>query len=232
MLSEFTVYFEMGFRHIADIRAHDHILFVVALSAGYALSHWRQLLILVTAFTVGHSVTLALATLRLVSISSYLVEVLIPITIIITGVYDVVEVRLRRGRIGADGAARGNAEGGTESANGGGGEAAGDAPSDPGRRARRIKYGLALVFGLIHGLGFSTFLRAVLGEEESIALPLFSFNVGLEFGQVLILSAILVLTWIVVRGARLKEAYWTMALSGMVTVAALAMLVGRLTEAG
>lgn len=217
MLSEFLVYFELGFRHIADLSAHDHILFVVALAAGYALSHWRELLILVTAFTVGHSITLALATLRIVSISSALVEVLIPITIIITGLFDVVEVRWLGGRAPAPTEGPAPVEDGKEASR---------------RQARRIKYGLALFFGLIHGLGFSTFLRAVLGEEESIALPLFSFNVGLEFGQVMILSAILVLTWAVVRGARLKESYWTMVLSGTATVAALAMLVGRLTEAG
>ena len=58
---------------------------------------------------------------------------------------------------------------------------------------------------MIHGLGFSTFLRAVLGEEESIALPLFSFNVGLEIGQVVILSGILVLTYAMVRGLGVKS---------------------------
>ncbi len=202
MASEFAVYLELGFQHIADLGAHDHILFVVALSAGYALTHWRQLLILVTAFTVGHSITLALATLRLVSISSYLVEVLIPVTIVITGVFSIVETRL-----------------------------AGDA-EDPPARTRRIKYGLALFFGLIHGLGFSTFLRAVLGEEESIALPLFSFNVGLELGQIGILSAVLVLTWAMVRGVGMKASHWTIVLSGTTTVAALVILAGRLTDTG
>jgi hypothetical protein len=202
MASEFAVYLELGFEHIADVRAYDHILFVVALSAGYALPDWRQLLILVTAFTVGHSITLVLATLRLISISSALVEVLIPVTIVVTGLFNVVESRL-----------------------------AGEA-EDPPARARHIKYALALFFGLIHGLGFSTFLRAVLGEEESIALPLFSFNVGLEIGQIVILSGILVLTYAMVRGVGVKPKHWALALSGTTTVAALAMLVGRLAETG
>ena len=236
MVSEFVVYFELGFRHIADIRAHDHILFVVALAAGYALTHWKELLILVTAFTVGHSITLALATLRVVSISGALVEVLIPFTIIITGLFDAVEVRLRRGDDAGARDAGGRVDGGVKTPTGALSEGGPDVRRvglpDPGKQARRMKYGLALFFGLIHGLGFSTFLRAVLGEEQSIALPLFSFNVGLEFGQILILSAILVLTWAMVRGLRVKEATWTLVLSGTVTVAALAMLVGRLTEAG
>jgi hypothetical protein len=202
MFSEFVVYLELGFRHIADLNAYDHILFVVALSAGYALSHWRELLVLVTAFTVGHSVTLALATLRIVSISGDLVELLIPMTVVVTGLFNVFEVRIE------------------------------DEDGDPPARARHVKYGLALLFGLIHGLGFSTFLRAVLGEEESIALPLFSFNVGLEFGQVLILSGILVLTYAMVRRFGVKSSHWALALSSVTTVAALAMLAGRLTEAG
>jgi len=202
MASEFAVYLELGFQHIADLRAYDHILFVVALSAGYALTHWRQLLILVTAFTVGHSITLALATLRLISISGDLVEVLIPVTIVATGLFNVVESRMV------------------------------EEDEDPPARARHIKYGLALFFGLIHGLGFSTFLRAVLGEEESIALPLFSFNVGLEIGQIVILSGILVLTYAMVQGLGVKSKHWALALSGTTTVAALVMLLGRLTAAG
>jgi len=202
MTSEFAVYLELGFRHIADIAAWDHILFIVALSAGYALTHWRQLLVLVTAFTIGHSITLALATLRLVSISSYLVEVLIPVTIMVTGIFNVVEIRL--------------------------------APreADPPPAARRVKYALALIFGLIHGLGFSTFLRAVLGGEESIALPLFSFNVGLEVGQIVILSAILVVGYGATRGMGVKSTLLALLLSCTTTVAALVMLVGRVAGPG
>jgi hypothetical protein len=225
MTSEFLVYLELGFEHIADLGAYDHILFVVALSAGYALTHWRQLLILVTAFTVGHSVTLALATLRIITISSYLVEVLIPVTIIVTGLFNVVESRLF-------GAERPDVDGGGRG--GGWVPSAGDeeAPSAPPSRARHIKYGLALFFGLIHGLGFSTFLRAVLGEEEGITLPLFSFNVGLEFGQIGILSVVLVLTFAMVQGLGVKAGNWALVLSGTTTVAALVMLVGRLAETG
>jgi hypothetical protein len=197
MGSEFLVYLRLGFDHIADLGAYDHILFIVALSAGYGLIDWKQLLVLVTAFTVGHSVTLALATLRLISISSALVEVLIPLTILVTACYNAVEARGSR-----------------------------DVPG-PGRRTHQVKYALALGFGLIHGLGFSTFLRAVLGEEESIALPLFSFNVGLEVGQIGILSVVLFCTFAVVHWVRVKRTPWVLLLSGVTGVAALALLAGR-----
>ena len=85
MGSAFAVYLQLGFHHIADLAGYDHILFVVALAAGYDLRHWRHLLVLVTAFTVGHSVTLALATLRVVPVPTAWVEFLIPVTIVATG---------------------------------------------------------------------------------------------------------------------------------------------------
>src|SRR5688572_15555588 len=87
MGSEFLTYFRLGVGHIADLRGYDHILFIVALTAGYAVRDWRRLLWLVTAFTLGHSFTLALATLDLVRVSGDLIEVLIAITIVATGVY-------------------------------------------------------------------------------------------------------------------------------------------------
>lgn len=194
MDSTFFVYLRLGFEHIVDPGAWDHLLFVIALVAIYTIREWKHLLVLVTAFTVGHSLTLALATLQLVTVDSGLVEFLIPVTIFLTAIVNIVEVRLRA-------------------------ELGGDDSS----LAWRIKYGLALVFGLIHGLGFSNFLRAILGGEESLLLPLFSFNVGLEFGQVLILSITLVISSMVVRTA-LTQRTWAMLLSAAAGIIALTMI--------
>jgi len=155
-MSEFSVYLQLGFDHISDLAGYDHILFVIALAAVYSLRQWRNMLALVTAFTIGHSITLALATFGWLNIDSTLIEKLIPVTIFITAVINVAE------RFATD-------------------------PDRALKRDWRMKYVLALGFGLIHGLGFSTYLRALLGREESIVLPLFSFNVGLEIGQLVIL---------------------------------------------
>lgn len=198
MTSTFAVYLGLGFHHITAVGAWDHILFVVALSTGYGLAQWRRLLVLVTAFTVGHSITLALATLRLVSISSTLVEILIPVTILATALFNVGERWWGAGHV--------------------------DVPD----RAQRVKYAMALFFGLIHGLGFSTALRAMLGDEAGIALPLFSFNVGLELGQIGILSASLLLSWLVIRWGRLRPGLWTLILSSATALAALVLLAGRI----
>ncbi len=88
-MSEFWTYLLLGFEHISDIKAYDHILFVVALCAIYRLAQWRSVLVLVTAFTIGHSLTLALAALQIIPINSELIEFLIPVTILATCLYNV-----------------------------------------------------------------------------------------------------------------------------------------------
>ena len=84
MESAFSIYAKIGFYHIADINAYDHILFVVALCAIYKLSEWKRVAILVTAFTIGHSVTLALAGLDVITFPKDVIELLIPVTIVLT----------------------------------------------------------------------------------------------------------------------------------------------------
>ena len=77
-----------------------------------------------------------------------------------------------------------------------------------------FKYGAALFFGLIHGLGFSNYLRSLLGSERGLALPLFSFNVGIEVGQIIIVSIIMLLTKVVVDILGLPRREWHVLLSG------------------
>lgn len=83
-MSDFSFYFSLGWEHIISIEALDHILFVLALAAIYLLQDWKKVLVLVTAFTIGHSVTLALSTLHLIDIPTKWVEFLIPCTIVVT----------------------------------------------------------------------------------------------------------------------------------------------------
>jgi len=196
MGSEFLTYFRLGVGHIADLRGYDHILFIVALTAGYALRDWRPLLWLVTAFTLGHSLTLALATLDVVRVRASVIEVLIAVTIVATGAYGLWS---RRG------------EGATAVSSG----------------RQRILYAMAGGFGLIHGLGFSSFLRAVLGGEESIVLPLFAFNVGLEVGQIAVVGGILAIGAAVCELGGLRRRYWAMGLSIATVLLGVRMIVDR-----
>lgn len=85
-MSDFNFYFGLGWEHIMSWDALDHLLFIAALAAIYLLKDWKQVLILVTAFTIGHSLTLALSVLDLIRFPSEWVEFLIPCTIVITAI--------------------------------------------------------------------------------------------------------------------------------------------------
>lgn len=198
MASEFLTYLRLGLTHIADLQGYDHIAFIVALTSGFQLADWRRLLLLVTAFTVGHSATLLLATLDVVRVSSSVVEPLIALTIFIAGARGVVTHWPR--------------------------------PGD-GRRAQAIRsrWVMAAVFGLIHGLGFSGFLRSVLGNEDSLAIPLLAFNVGLEVGQLAIVASVLVAGWICCARLGLARQSWGLGLSALAALVGLKMLVERVT---
>jgi len=80
-MSEFHLYLNLGIEHIADIHSYDHILFIISLCVIYPIKQWKKILILITAFTIGHSITLALATLKIITVKTDLIEFLIPATI-------------------------------------------------------------------------------------------------------------------------------------------------------
>ncbi len=84
----FNTYFEVGFSHIYNIAALDHILFLVALCALFSIADWRKLLVLITAFTIGHSITLALVSLDVIRVNSRWVELLIPVSIMLTALFN------------------------------------------------------------------------------------------------------------------------------------------------
>jgi HupE / UreJ protein len=86
IMSDFSFYFGMGWHHILNWEALDHLLFITALATIYLLKDWKQVLVLVTAFTIGHSLTLALSVLDIIRFSSRWVEFLIPCTIVVTAI--------------------------------------------------------------------------------------------------------------------------------------------------
>jgi len=87
---DFGIYFTLGLDHITDLNGFDHMLFITALMAPFALKEYKQILILVTAFTIGHSLTLALASLKIIPLNPTVIELLIPVTIFITGAYNLI----------------------------------------------------------------------------------------------------------------------------------------------
>lgn len=177
-MREFSIYFQLGWQHILDLTGYDHILFVLVLCCSYTLKDWKRLLWLVTAFTVGHSITLALAAFKIVKVDTGWVEFLIPVTILITALYNL-----------------------------------------PKRRKQRnpyILYAMTLFFGLIHGLGFSNYLQSLLGQEANIVLPLLSFNIGLEFGQLIIVFFVILLSELMLKIFSVSNRDWSFFLSSAV----------------
>lgn len=175
-MQDLGFYFKLGWDHIIAWDALDHLLFVLALSAIYLIGNWRQVLVLVTAFTIGHSLTLALSVYDVVSIADKWVEFLIPCTIIVTAVLNLLEKNY-----------------------------------EP--RSLRLNYFLALFFGLIHGLGFANYIRFMISKNESMGWSLFGFNVGLEAGQIVVVTVILMLSFLLVDRAGFKRKWWVWSLS-------------------
>ncbi|MEN8776110.1 MAG: HupE/UreJ family protein [Polaribacter sp.] len=88
-MNDFILYFKMGLNHVLDLSAYDHILFLIVLAVVFSFNQFKKVLWLVTLFTIGHSITLALAAYGILNVSMNLIEFLIPVTIFITGVINV-----------------------------------------------------------------------------------------------------------------------------------------------
>lgn len=88
-MPDFWLYFNLGLHHVLDINGYDHVLFIIALTVPYAFKDWKNVLVLVTLFTVGHTLTLILSVYEIITIKANLIEFLIPITILVTAIYNI-----------------------------------------------------------------------------------------------------------------------------------------------
>ena len=87
-MSEFWIYFQIGLKHVLDIHAYDHVLFLIALAVPFSFADWKRVVLLVTLFTIGHTMALMLSVFEIVTIKVNVVELLIPITILITALFN------------------------------------------------------------------------------------------------------------------------------------------------
>lgn len=194
-MNDFSFYFGLGWEHIISPEALDHILFIAALAAIYMLKDWKQVLILVTAFTLGHTITLVLSSKEWIKVDSETIEFLIPCTIAITAFSNLFQKQFTP-------------------------------------KAVRINYVLALFFGLIHGLAFANLLRMLLATNQSFAASMFSFSVGLEAGQILVVLLILLLSQTLVGGFKVDRRHWVIFLSAAVFSLSVQMALQRWPGAG
>lgn len=186
----FQVYLQLGFDHISDLKGYDHMLFLLALCAVYAGSEWKRVLVLITAFTIGHSLTLALSALDVIHFNQHLVEILIPATILLTALKNLFLIKTEE-------------------------------------KTWDLSYLLPLFFGLIHGMGFSSFFKSLLGQEADIILPLFAFNVGVEIGQVVIVAFIMLINFVVTKGIKVQQKHWNQVISVIACILAIYMIIQR-----
>jgi hypothetical protein len=188
----FVLYFSIGKEHILDFRQGlDHILFVLALNAVCNPRDWKKILWVVTSFTLGHSLTLALSTLDIIRFESSVVEFLICLTILLTALLNIFNKN-----IGLSGS--------------------------PGLNAW-----LAGSFGLIHGMGFSTILRTMLAGSDNIIMPLFAFNLGLEFGQIVVVVIFCIIAFLAIEKLGAKSREWTLTISAAIGGIALMLTTER-----
>lgn len=194
-MSSTSSFFFTGWEHIVDINAYDHLLFVMTLCAAYRLVQWRQILIIITAFTVGHSGTLILSSLEMIPTNQTVVDILIPLTIMATALVNV-------------------------------------ARPDAIATSREVKlsYAIALLFGLVHGLAFASNFKVMM-FDESILLPLFLFNLGIEAGQIFIVILFMGALWLYSKFLNGQHLKWNLFVSGAGFGIACTILLNTITGA-
>lgn len=190
-MNDLAFYFKEGWHHIISRNALDHQLFILALSAIYVLKDWKNVLVLVTAFTVGHSLTLALSVFDVIRANDKWIEFLIPITIIITATFNFFV-------------------------------------KDFNKKGLQLNYFFALFFGFIHGLGFANSIRFMLASNQKIGLGLLGFNLGLEAGQIICVTIILLAAHVAINVAQLKRIWWVYILSTITIVWAVKFAMERI----
>lgn len=189
-MDTFWFYFKEGLYHVLDWKAYDHILFLIVLSVPYLFSNWKRLLTLVTVFTIGHTIALALSAYGVISFNTSWVEFLIPVTILFTALYNIFTA-------------------GKKSRNG----------------STTIYLIATLFFGLIHGLGFSTYFKMMTASTEHKLLPLLEYTLGIEAAQITIVIVVLVFSFLGQSLFRFSLRDWVMVISAVVVGMVIPMLV-------
>lgn len=192
-MNQFTTYFQLGFNHITNWGALDHILFIAALCLRYNFADWKKLLVLVTAFTIGHTITLGLCTLDILTFSKSWIEFLIPLTIVATAISNLFTKK------------------------------------NVTNSKFPLLYWMAIIFGFIHGLGFSNDLKSILGNDSGLILKLLAANLGIEIAQILFIIAALFIGQICISIIKINKREYLLFASGAIFGAALLFLFDRLS---
>ncbi|GGG91810.1 hypothetical protein GCM10011416_05660 [Polaribacter pacificus] len=190
-MDEVILYIKMGLYHVLDFQAYDHILFLIVLAVIFSFYQLKKVLWLITFFTIGHTLTLALSAYGILKIDVSIIEFLIPVTIFITGAVNVYN------------------------------------SNKLNEKKENINLAFALIFGLIHGLGFSNYFRMMIGKEEDKLLPLIEFALGIELSQVIIVLGILIVGSLVQSMGKVSKRDWVLVCSSIVIGFVIPMMIER-----
>lgn len=182
-MSEFWVYFNLGLKHVLDINAYDHVLFLMALIIPYHFKDWSRVLVLISLFTIGHTIALLLSVFGIISVKINLVEFLIPITILVTALYYLFTA------------------------------------GKTNKKNDNISFVaiITLFFGIIHGLGFSNYFKAILpGNASDKLLPSLEFALGIEAAQLIVVFIVLFLSYLVQTVFRFSKRDWTLVMASFI----------------
>ena len=160
-------YFELGLFHVLDWAAYDHLLFLIALTIPFSFRQLKTVFWIVTFFTLGHTFSLIFSAYQIYSPPENIVEILIPVTIVITGINNILK-------------------------------------SDQMNFYKISGFMISLFFGLIHGFGFGNYFNQISFPIESKITPLVGFAFGVEFSQLIIVLAILLINLLVVKLLKYK----------------------------
>ena len=188
-MNEVIVYLKLGLYHVLEWQAYDHILFLVVLTVVYTLSDWKKVIWMITLFTLGHTMTLALAAYKVLEVKVDIVEFLIPVTIIITALANMITSK----KLHKSG----------------------------------INLIFAFFFGTIHGLGFSSYFKMIVDDVDAKLFPLFNFAIGIEIAQIIIVSVILIIGFIVQKIFKVSKRDWVLITSSIVIGIIIPMLIER-----
>jgi hypothetical protein len=188
-MQQFWFYLQLGFNHVMDPAAYDHVLFLAALALPFSFRQWKKVVVLATVFTIAHCLSLALSAYSILSVDSQWIEFLIPVTILLTALFDLLYAR-----------------------------------KETDHATAFLHLPATAFFGLVHGFGFSGYFNMMITGTPEKAIPLLGFATGIEFSQLVVIFAMLLLAWLLQGPLGLKRRWFITAGAIIVVLITIPML--------
>jgi hypothetical protein len=178
-----------GVLHITDLEGYDHMLYLFAMSAPFLWKDYKKIILLATAFTVGHSLTLLASAAGWFAFSSTVIEMLISVSIALTALLNFIWNK---------------------------------------PQVSWWNSTITVGFGLIHGMGFSSYFKMMFDQSESWILKLLFFNIGIEVGQLLIIGVIVLLGFLATSVVKVPSSTWSRIVAGIAFVVSCYLIIDKI----